>query len=89
MVSQHYIADPLLMEDQAKASIISLVDILCHQKNCFYRHEGTWQTWAQKRSLGQTCGFSGCLKNSCCLQSVVNQTNHKRKRYVLDATLVL
>lgn len=78
--------DSPLLEEQAKVSIISFVDVLCHQIHCFYRQEGAWQIWAQKRLLGQTCGFSGCLKNSCCLQSVHSNrsSQNKRKRYVLD-----
>lgn len=84
---------PLVEEDGASDSIISVVDIVCHQPHCFYRTEGMWQQWAQKRSMGQTCGFSGCLSNSCRLLHVVSHFSSypedKRRRYVLDVTSVV
>jgi hypothetical protein len=93
MPSQNvYTSYPLVDESGAYNSIV-VVDIICHQKHCFYRTEGLWQQWAQKRSIGKTCGFSGCLLNSCCLLNVKNQSScypeHKRRRYVLDVTSVV
>ena len=92
-----YFINVLLTEDEARAfanrPVSFDVDVLCSKKECFYQVEGQWQSRAQKRTLGQTCGFSGCLIRSCRL--VVAGQSHqcpacqpspenKRLRYILD-----
>lgn len=88
-----YTSYPLVDENGAHSNSIAMVDIICHQKNCFYRPEGVWQQWAQKRSIGKTCGFSGCLVNSCCLLNVKSLSSgypdHTKRRYVLDVSSVV
>ena len=92
-----YFINVLLTENEARVftqtPVSFNVDVLCSKKECFYQVEGVWQLRAQKRTLGQTCGFSGCLMRSCRL--VVAGQSHqcpacqpspenKRLRYILD-----
>ena len=91
-----YFINVLLTESEARACAnrpVSFdVDVLCSKKECFYQVEGQWQSRAQKRTLGQTCGFSGFLMSSCRLV-VAGQSHHcpaclppenKRLRYILN-----
>lgn len=80
---------PVLDEIHARKGIISVVDLLCDKQECFFRVEGDWQIVTQKRSIGQTCGYSGCLTGRCRLVGVVpDSKKHTKSRYILNGESV-